>query len=184
MRFDETPLIGSYIVSLEPFSDNRGWFTRTFCKKEFEQIGHTQEWVQLNHSFTSMKGAIRGMHFQYPPHSEIKMVRCISGTIFDVIVDIRKESPSFLRWFGIELSAENMKMLYIPKGFAHGFQTLTDNCEILYHHTDFYEKDFEGALNFNDPVLDIKWKLAPTDVSTRDKSHFYLNNTSFEGINL
>lgn len=184
MRFDETPLIGSYIVYLEPFSDNRGWFTRTFCKKEFEQIGHTQEWVQHNHSFTRMKGAIRGMHFQYPPHSEIKMVRCISGTIFDVIVDIRKGSPSFLHWFGVELSAENKKMLYIPKGFAHGFQTLTDNCEILYHHTDFYEKDFEGALNFNDPTLDIKWKLDPTDVSTRDKSHLYLNNTSFEGINL
>lgn len=184
MKFDETPLTGSYVIALQSFSDNRGWFTRTFCKKEFEQIGHNQEWVQLNHSFTSMKGAIRGMHFQYPPHSEIKMVRCISGTIFDVIVDIRKGSPSFLRWFGIELSAENKKMLYIPQGFAHGFQTLTDNCELLYHHTDFYEKDFEGALNFNDPTLNIKWKLEPTDVSIRDMNHLYLNNTSFEGINL
>jgi dTDP-4-dehydrorhamnose 3,5-epimerase len=184
MKFEETSLSGSYVISLQPFSDNRGWFTRTFCKKEFEQIGHIQEWVQLNHSFTSMKGAIRGMHFQYPPYSEIKMVRCISGTIFDVIVDIRKGSPTFLHWFGTELSAENRKMLYIPKGFAHGFQTLTDNCEIIYHHTDFYEKDSEGALNFNDPTLNIKWKLEPTDVSTRDKNHLYLNNTSFEGINL
>ncbi len=183
MIFKETPLKNSYIISLQPYSDNRGWFTRTFCKKAFEEIGHTEEWLQLNHSFTVTRGAIRGMHFQYPPHNEVKMVRCISGSVLDVIVDIRKGSSTFLQNFSIELSAQNMKMLYIPKGFAHGFQTLTDNCELIYHHTAFYNRNSEGALKYDDPLLGIEWLLEPTDISERDLNHQYIT-PSFEGIDL
>ena len=183
MKFTETPLKGSFIVGLEPFSDERGWFARTFCKNEFQQIGHDKEWVQLNHSVTYKKASIRGMHFQYPPHSEIKMVRCISGAIYDVIIDLRNGSPSFLRWFGAELSAANKKMLYIPEGFAHGFQTLEENCELIYHHTSFYTPGAEGGIRYDDPQVGIDWKLPVTDISERDKNHPALNGT-FTGIKL
>src|SRR5688572_15692356 len=126
MTFTPTELKGSFVIDLEPFIDDRGWFARFFCKREFESIGHTKEWVQLNHSMTIKKAALRGMHFQVPPFSEIKMVRCISGSVYDVIIDIRKDSDTFLKWFGVELSAENKRMIYIPEGFAHGFQCLTE----------------------------------------------------------
>ncbi len=118
MIFKPTPLEGSYEVQLTPFKDERGWFVRTYCKNEFAQIGHTKEWLQMNHSFTLEKGTVRGMHYQVPPFEEIKLVRCIRGTVFDVIIDIRAESPTFLKWYGLELSAENMNMIYIPAGFA------------------------------------------------------------------
>jgi dTDP-4-dehydrorhamnose 3,5-epimerase len=183
MTFTETTLPGSFVIGLEPFSDDRGWFARTFCKKEFEQIGHTKEWVQLNHSVTYKKGSIRGMHFQYPPHTEIKMVRCIAGAIFDVIIDLRGGSPSFLQWFGQELSAGNKKMLYIPEGFAHGFQTLTDDCELIYHHTSFYVPGAEGGIKYDDKKTDIDWTLPVTEISERDKQHPYLEDT-FTGIKL
>ena len=183
MTFTETSLSGSFVIGLEPFSDERGWFARTFCKREFEQIGHTKEWVQLNHSVTYKKGSIRGMHFQYPPHSEIKMVRCIAGAIFDVIIDLRSGSPSFLQWFGEELSAANKKMLYIPEGFAHGFQTLTDDCELIYHHTSFYIPGAEGGIKYDDKKIGVNWKLPVTEISERDKQHPYLEDT-FTGIKL
>lgn len=183
MTFAETTLSGSFVVDLNVFSDDRGWFARTFCKKEFEQIGHTKEWVQLNHSVTYKKGSIRGMHFQYPPHGEIKMVRCIAGAVFDVVIDLRSGSPSFLQWFGTELSASNKKMLYIPEGFAHGFQTLTDNCELIYHHTSFYTPGAEGGIRYDDKKIDITWKLPVVEISERDKNHPYLDE-SFTGIKL
>lgn len=183
MKFSPIPLAGSYIIDLEPLCDDRGWFARTYCKKEFEQIGHTGEWVQLNHSFTGLKGSIRGMHFQYPPHTEIKMVRCIAGSIFDVIIDVRNGSSTFLQCFGTELSAVNKKMLYIPAGFAHGFQALTDNCELIYHHTSFYTPAAEGAISYNDKRVNIQWPLAITDISSRDKQHPLLND-SFTGLKL
>jgi dTDP-4-dehydrorhamnose 3,5-epimerase len=123
------------------------------------------------------------MHFQYPPHSEIKMVRCIAGAIFDVIIDLRSGSPSFLQWFGQELSAVNKKMLYIPEGFAHGFQTLTNDCELIYHHTSFYTPGAEGGIRYDDKKIDINWKLPVTEISERDKGHAYLNE-SFTGIKL
>src|SRR5437762_3973909 len=116
MNFIPTPLKGSYVIEVHPFTDERGWFARFYCKNEFEQIGHQQEWVQLNHSVSYKKGTIRGMHFQKPPFAEIKMVKCIAGKIYDVIIDLRKNSETFLQWFGVELSAENKKMLYIPEG--------------------------------------------------------------------
>lgn len=183
MKFLSTPLAGSYVIDLEPISDERGWFARTYCKKKFEQIGHTSEWVQLNHSYTKEKGSIRGMHFQYPPHAEIKMIRCIAGAIFDVIIDIRTGSPTFLQWFGMELSSANKKMLFIPAGFAHGFQTLTDNCELIYHHTSFYKPGAEGAIRYDDKRVNIQWPLAITYISQKDKNHLFLND-SFSGIKL
>jgi dTDP-4-dehydrorhamnose 3,5-epimerase len=181
MTFDAAPLQGSYVIGLHPFSDERGWFARFFCKKEFQQIGHTKEWLQLNHSVTYEQGALRGMHFQLPPYREIKMVRCIAGAVYDVIVDLRKDSATFLQWFGVELSAQNKKMLYIPEGFAHGFQVLAPNSELIYHHTEFYTPGAEGGVRYNDPLIDIQWPLAVTVISERDAQHPYLDE-NFKGI--
>ena len=181
MIFKETPLKGSYLIELNLFNDNRGWFARTYCKKEFEQINHTEEWVQLNHSFTEYKGTIRGMHYQIKPHAEIKLVRCIAGEVFDVIVDLRKDSPTFLKWFGTTLSAKNRSMIYIPKGFAHGFQTLTDNCELIYHHSEYYKPGVENGILYNDKIIEIDWPLPVYSVSERDIEHQELNS-KFKGI--
>ncbi len=183
MKFTETKLKGSFVIDLDVFSDDRGWFARTFCKKEFEEIGHTGEWVQLNHSATCKKGSIRGMHFQLPPYSEIKMVRCIAGSVYDVIIDLCAGSPTFLQWYGIELSASNHQMLYIPRGFAHGFQTLTDNCELIYHHSSFYTPAVEGGIRFDDERINIQWKEPVTELSQRDQGHPLLDDT-YTGIKL
>jgi dTDP-4-dehydrorhamnose 3,5-epimerase len=181
MIFTATSLQGSYVISPEPYSDERGWFARTYCKKEFEVIEHHKEWVQLNHSFTIHKGTIRGMHFQKPPFSEIKMVKCIAGAVLDVIVDIRKGSPTFLQWIAIELSAANQQMIYIPEGFAHGFQTLEENTALIYHHTAFYQPGVEGGLLYNDPLLNIQWPLPIQNISERDTQHPLLDH-NFKGI--
>ncbi|MGC4104638.1 dTDP-4-dehydrorhamnose 3,5-epimerase [Ferruginibacter sp.] len=181
MTFTATSLKGSYIVELNAFTDERGWFARTYCKKEFEAIGHNSEWVQMNHSYTKQKGSIRGMHYQLPPFSEIKMVRCIAGAVYDVIIDLRKESPTFLQWFGTELSAENRKMLYIPEGFAHGFQTLSNDCELIYHHSQFYTPGAEGGIRYNDPAVNINWPLPANNISARDEQHPLLNE-NFKGL--
>jgi dTDP-4-dehydrorhamnose 3,5-epimerase len=135
----------------------------------------------MNHSTTYSKGSLRGMHYQLPPFREIKMVRCIAGAVFDVIIDIRTDSATFLQWFGIELSAANKKMLYIPEGFAHGFQCLTDNCELIYHHTEFYTPNAEGGLRYDDPKINIQWPLPVGVVSARDAGHAYLTD-DFKGI--
>lgn len=176
MTFTETSLAGSYLITLLPRSDSRGWFARTFDQQLFSQIGHSDDWVQMNHSMTRQAGAIRGMHFQYPPHAEIKLVRCIAGRVFDIIIDLRAGSPTFLSWFGVELSEENNQMLYIPKGFAHGFQTLTDNCQLLYCHSAYYVPDGEGAIRYNDPKVSIQWPLPITDLSERDATHPLLDD--------
>ena len=181
MIFTEITLKGSYTIDLDVFADDRGWFARTFCKKEFESISHDKEWVQMNHSFTIEKGSIRGMHFQLPPFSEIKMVRCISGAVYDVIIDLRKDSATFLQWAAIELSATNKKMIYIPEGFAHGFQTLSDNCELIYHHSQFYTPGVEAGMQYNDQLINIKWPLPLTNISTKD-NHYPLLNINFKGI--
>lgn len=183
MIFTATSLKGSYVITPDPFSDDRGWFVRTFCKKEFGTIGHTKEWVQLNHSFTNQAGTIRGMHYQLSPYEETKLVRCISGRIFDVIVDMRKSSPTFLQWFGVELSAENKKMLYIPEGYAHGFQTLTNDCELIYHHTQFYEPGAEAGIRYNDPAININWPLHAANISKRDEEH-PLIDSHFQGVKI
>ena len=183
MIFKETKLKGSYEIDLNYFNDDRGWFARTYCKKDFSQIKHNEDWVQINHSFTKKKGSIRGLHFQINPHTETKLVRCISGKIFDVIVDIRQNSPTFLNWFGVELSQINKKMLYIPHGFAHGFQTLTDDVELIYHHSSYYVPGSEGGFRYNDPKLDIEWRLDVTNISERDINHNLITK-NYNGLSI
>ncbi|MDN3657165.1 dTDP-4-dehydrorhamnose 3,5-epimerase [Ferruginibacter paludis] len=181
MIFTETSLKGSYVIDLEPFTDERGWFARTYCKNEFNSIGHTKEWVQLNHSYTRQKGTIRGMHFQLAPFTEVKLVRCIAGAAYDVIIDIRKDSPTFLNYFGAEISAINRKMIYIPEGFAHGFQALTDECELIYHHSQFYAPGVEGGIRYNEPLINIDWPLSADRISERDSMH-PLIDINFKGL--
>lgn len=181
MIFIPTILSDAYIVDPSPLQDERGMFLRTYCKKEFEAIGFHGEWVQMNHSISYNKGTIRGMHFQKPPFGEVKMVKCIQGAIIDVIVDLRKDSPTFLQWTGIELNAVNKRMLFIPAGFAHGFQTLTDNTELIYHHSHFFTPEAEAGLLYNDPKLGINWPVALSSISDRDLSHPIINQ-EFKGI--
>jgi dTDP-4-dehydrorhamnose 3,5-epimerase len=181
MIYTATDLKGSYVIDLEPFQDERGWFSRYYCSKDFSQIGHSKDWVQLNHSVTYGKGSLRGMHFQLAPFREVKMVKCIIGSVYDVIIDLRPSSPSFLKWFGAELSAENKKMMYIPEGFAHGFQCLAEHCELIYHHTEYYTPGAEGGIRYDDPLIGISWPLEITTISERDKSHPLLNQ-NFKGI--
>lgn len=181
MIFTETVLKGSFVIELEPFADERGWFARTYCKNEFSKIGHQKEWVQLNHSFTKQTGTIRGMHYQMQPFSEIKLVRCTAGAVYDVIIDIRKGSATFLQYVGVELSAANKKMVYIPEGFAHGFQALTDNCELIYHHSQFYTAGIEAGIRYDEPKINIKWPLQVTSISQRDNIHSLIDS-NFKGI--
>lgn len=178
MKFEETILNGSYVIDLNLFQDNRGWFARTYSKDEFEEhTGFYKEWVQINHSFTKKKGSVRGMHFQPSPFAEIKLVRCIGGAVFDVIVDLRKDSPTFLQWYGINLSSENKRMIYIPEGFAHGFQTLSDSAELIYHHSGFYTPGVESGIKYNDPAVNIQWPISITEISERDKNHQLIDST-------
>jgi dTDP-4-dehydrorhamnose 3,5-epimerase len=181
MKFSPSPLKGSYIVQPEPIRDERGWFARTYCANEFERIGHGKSWVQMNHSYTTKKGTVRGLHYQLPPHKEIKLVRCVRGKVFDVIIDLRKGSDTFLQWFGTNLSDKNLDMLYIPEGFAHGFQTLTDDCELLYQHSEYYTPGAEGGIRYNDPAVNIQWPLEITNMSERDLHHPLLTE-NFKGI--
>lgn len=171
MIFTQLKLEPAQLIEPNLFSDERGYFFRYFSKDEFIKIGHTKEWVQMNHSFTSQKGAIRGMHYQLSPNQEIKLVRCISGSVYDVIVDMRESSPNFLKWQGFVLSANNHKALYIPEGFAHGFQVLETDSELLYMHTARYSKEFEAGVRYNDPAIGINWPLEVSIVSDRDKNH-------------
>ncbi|MFX1590950.1 MAG: dTDP-4-dehydrorhamnose 3,5-epimerase family protein [Promethearchaeota archaeon] len=144
-------------------------------------MAHDKEIVQINNSVTKLKGSVRGMHFQYPPKAEIKIIKCIKGKVFDVAVDIRKNSTTFLEWHGEVLTEDNFIMLYIPQGFAHGFQTLEDNTELLYLHTEFYSPEFEGGLLYNDPILNITWPLDVADISQRDMKHPLLTD-EFKGV--
>ena len=181
MKIKQTPLQDAFVIEPEPFTDDRGLFARVFCKQELQSILHGKNIVQVNHSMTRQKGAIRGMHFQLPPMAEIKMVKCLHGSVFDVIVDLRKLSSTFGKWHGEILSSDNMKMMYIPEGFAHGFQTLEEDAEMLYLHTEFYSPEYEGAVRFDDPSLNISWPIEVTDISLRDQNHPLLSS-EFKGI--
>jgi dTDP-4-dehydrorhamnose 3,5-epimerase len=176
MIFLKTTLADCFIVEYDKFSDDRGWFARTYCKNEFSPIGFNKEWVQHNHSFTNYKGSIRGMHFQLPPFVETKLVRCIAGKVFDVVVDLRKSSHTYLKWFGTELSATNRHMMFIPEGFAHGFQTLENDCELIYCHSEFYTPSKESGIHFQDNTIGINWPLAVTQLSERDLNHAIITN--------
>ena len=175
MKIDSTILPGAYLITPDIRGDERGEFFRVFCKRELSVIGHSAEFVQFNHSVNRVKGLVRGMHFQKAPHREIKLVRCVRGAVYDVIVDMRSDSPTYLKWMGVELSASNRSVIYIPEGFAHGFQTLEENSELLYHHTAYYEPEFEQGVNYLDPTIHIDWPLAVTMVSERDKNLPFIN---------
>ncbi len=183
MRVKLVSIRDAFVIEPEPIEDDRGLFTRVFCQNELNDILHGENIVQINHSVTWQKGAIRGMHFQYPPRAEIKIVKCLRGSIFDVMIDLRKKSPTFLKWHGEVLTSENMKMMYIPEGFAHGFQTLEKDCEILYLHTEFYSPEYEGGVRYDDPMIEISWPLAVTDISKKDQNYPLLS-PAFEGISL
>ena len=183
MKFIPLQLQGAHTIELEPFADQRGLFARLFCSQEFQKINHHQHIVQINHSINYKKGALRGMHYQKAPKAEIKILRCVHGAVYDVIIDIRKDSPTFLKWHGEILSGENMRMMYVPKGFAHGFQTLETNSELLYFHTEFYNPEFEGAISYDEPQVSIKWPKDVTEISERDKHHPYLDN-DFAGLDI
>jgi dTDP-4-dehydrorhamnose 3,5-epimerase len=183
MTFVEAPIAGAYVIELEPFVDERGLFARIFCQKEFAKISFHKQIVQINHSVTKQKGAIRGMHYQRPPACEIKIIRCVQGKVFDAMVDLRAGSPTFMQWYGIELSKDNLRMVYIPEGFAHGFQTLTDNAELIYHHSEFYSAEYEHGLRFDDPALAINWPLPVTAVSPKDQG-YPLIDKNFKGVEI
>lgn len=170
MIFKPLPLEGAHLIQLEKFSDERGFFARYFCKDEFEKAGLESDFVQVNNSLSKEKGTLRGLHYQRPPQAEVKLVRCIKGAIWDVIVDIRKGSKSYGKWTGAELSEENRDMMYVPKGFAHGFISLTDDSEILYMVSAKYNPELEGTLRWNDPVHGIEWPIQPRILSEKDQN--------------
>lgn len=181
MIFNPLPLSGAYLITLESFKDARGQFARIFCKEELKEIKFEEEIVQINHSINIQRGAIRGMHYQVPPKAETKFVKCIKGEVIDVIIDIRENSPTFLKWHAEKLSEDNMKVLYIPKGFAHGFQVLKANSELLYFHTEYYDPRFEAGIRFDDPIVSIDWPLKISEISERDAAHPHLNK-DFAGL--
>lgn len=179
----ETPLKGLYVVETDAFLDHRGAFARWFCEGELADIIGPRHIKNVNFSRTVKAGSIRGMHYQKPPKAEMKMVRCIRGKILDTVVDIRKGSPTFLQYYSIELSAENMNLFVIPEGFAHGFQSLEDNSEIMYLVTEFYAPEAEAGLRFSDPALNLQWPLKITDTSAKDAMH-PLITLDFEGVDV
>jgi dTDP-4-dehydrorhamnose 3,5-epimerase len=189
MKFVETQLKGAFIVELEKLEDERGFFARTYCRREFEAYGLNPNVVQCNISYNKKKGTLRGMHYQAPPYEEAKVVSCISGAIYDVIIDLRPDSPTYCQWISVELyslgSAHSLKlstdsahrspltadnkMLYIPKGFAHGFLTLTDDTEVFYQMSEFYMPEFARGIRWNDPVFNISWPIDVAVISAKDQ---------------
>ena len=170
MMFSKTPLRGAYLIDLEKRGDDRGFFARVFCAAEFREVGLGAHFVQVNNSLTTTKGTLRGMHYQVPPRAEAKIVRCIRGALWDCILDVGEGSPTFGRWFGAELSAENRRMMYAPKGFAHGFITLTDDTEVFYLVDEFYAPDCERGVRWNDPRFNIEWPIEPVVISDKDRN--------------
>lgn len=179
--FISTQLNGLMLVQRKAIEDHRGFLSRIYCAEEFRESGVVKNISQINHSVTFKKGSVRGLHFQYPPHAESKLVNCIKGEVWDVAVDIRRDSPTFLHWHGEVLSASNRKSLLIPEGFAHGFQALTSDCELLYLHTAAYHPEAEDVLNVADPRLNILWPLPISELSDRDRTRPFINQ-SFQGV--
>ncbi|MEF3273702.1 MAG: dTDP-4-dehydrorhamnose 3,5-epimerase [Chloroflexus sp.] len=169
MRFIPTELKDAYIIELEPREDNRGFFARVWAKDEFAEHGLVDRVVQMNLSYNRVAGTLRGMHFQHAPYAETKLVRCIRGAIYDVIIDLRPESPTYKRWIGVKLTAANRLALYVPEGFAHGFQTLEDETEVFYQVSQYYTPSAEGGVRFDDPAFGIEWPLPVTEMSEKDR---------------
>ncbi|MFC1452314.1 dTDP-4-dehydrorhamnose 3,5-epimerase [Verrucomicrobiota bacterium] len=170
MIFTETPLQGAYLIDLDKKGDERGFFARFFCRNEFGEVGIDSDIVQINTSLTGHRGTLRGMHYQLPPKSETKVVRCVRGALHDVVLDLRPSSATFGRHFGATLTPENRTMLVCPRGFAHGFITLEEDTEVLYLVSEFYSPDAERGIRWNDPKFDIQWPMAPLHLSDKDRS--------------
>ena len=181
MKLQETKLNGSYLIKRENYKDKRGSFDRIFCQTNLKNILKTKNICQINRTLTKKEGTVRGLHFQHSPHAEVKIVSCLKGKVWDVAVDIRKGSPTFLKYHSVVLSEENLESFFIPEGFAHGFQTLTNDCEMLYFHTADYNVESEGTINALDHRLKIKWPKIITDQSERDNNHPMLKE-NFLGI--
>lgn len=171
MRIRPLPLAGLAVLETEAFTDHRGAFSRFYCAEDLAALALPGPIAQVNHSLTRARGAVRGLHFQRPPMAEVKIVRCLRGAILDVAVDLRRGSPTYLQWRAVELSAENRLALHVPCGFAHGFQALEDDSEILYLTTQFYSPQHEGGLRHDDPALAIPWPLPVADISAKDAAH-------------
>ena len=169
MIFIETKIKGVYVVDIEKIEDERGFFARTWCREEFKENNLTCDFVQCSISYNSKKGTLRGMHYQIPPFEEVKLVRVTSGAIYDVVLDIRPESPTFKMWYACVLNSENRKMIYIPEGVAHGFITLQPNTEIFYQISQFYNPEYSRGIRWNDPAFNIKWPISVEVISERDK---------------
>ncbi len=168
MKIRSTEIAGVIVVESEPFVDHRGSFTRLFCERELAQVLGHRHIVQINQSRTLAAGAIRGLHYQHPPHAEMKLVRCLKGRVWDVAVDLRRGSPTFLQWHAEELTPNNQRLLVVPEGCAHGFQVLEQESELLYLHTNFFERNAEGRARYDEPRIAITWPLPATDLSARD----------------
>jgi dTDP-4-dehydrorhamnose 3,5-epimerase len=169
--FTETPLPGAWLIDPERLEDHRGFFARTWCRREFESHGLSAHLVQCNISFNKRRGTLRGMHYQADPHQEDKLVRCTSGAVYDVIIDLRPHSPTFLRHFAVVLTAESRRMLYVPRGVAHGFQTLVDDTEVFYQMSEFHAPGAARGVRWNDPAFDIRWPIAGPILSERDRAY-------------
>ena len=182
-RFEilDTPLTGLKLLQKNPLGDQRGYLERVFCAVELEPLLHGKPIVQINRTLTCAKGTLRGMHFQFPPFTETKLVSCIRGEVFDVAIDLRRGSDTFLQWHSEILSGDNHRTLVIPDGFAHGFQTLTEDCEMLYLHTTVHRADAEGGIDALDPIVGIQWPLPVAERSARDSSHHPLSG-DFNGV--
>jgi dTDP-4-dehydrorhamnose 3,5-epimerase len=181
MRFEETRLRGAFIVDLEPHRDDRGFFARAFCEREFVAHGLPARFPQCNLSRNDRAGTLRGMHFQAAPHREAKLVRAVTGAIFDVVVDLRVGSETFLQWVGVELSAESGRALFVPEGFAHGFVTLVDRTDVFYQMSEFYRAEGARGLRWNDPRIGIAWPRPPSFMAERDAAYPDFDLASFEG---
>ena len=168
MKFHKTPLAGAHLIELEKRGDDRGFFARVFCEREFDAQGLVNRFVQVNNSLSKNKGTLRGMHYQLSPAAEVKLVRCIRGAIWDAIIDLRKGSPTFGKWFGAEINEDNRLMMYVPRGFAHAILTLADDTEAMYFVSEFYAPDKERGIRWNDPRFDVEWPISPTDISAKD----------------
>jgi dTDP-4-dehydrorhamnose 3,5-epimerase len=180
-EFTSTSVKDLVVCRRKPINHDLGSFVRTFCNEEFKRAGFDKPIAQINQTLTRTKGAVRGLHFQYPPHSEMKITTCLKGSVFDVAVDIRRGSPTFLKWHGEVLSEDNDMSMVIPEGFAHGFQALTTECEMLYFHTAPYAAEAEGGLRATDPAIGIEWPLDITEMSTRDTALMFAD-ARFEGV--
>ena len=170
MIFTETSLKGAFIIKIEKLLDERGFFARTFEKKQLREYGLDTQLLECNISFNKLKGTIRGMHYQIKPYEESKLVRCTHSKIFDVIIDLRPKSETYRNWFGVELTADNYKMVYVPKGFAHGFQTLKNDTEVFYQMSDSFNPKYARGIRWNDKTIGINWPLKPTKISKKDNS--------------